>query len=251
MARELDEGSYYVSYGGKIPVNWRAPEVCIWNVSRTHTHTHTSVSGSPLQEVFDSQWCVEFWVCHVWDMESWTQAFWGLHKPPGLSLSFLALLPEFSCVCVCVGCEACDWGLQVSPTPWLPSRNFLPHDELLVWTSDTHSQWPHAYTSPSPSPCVSFSLSLSLSLPPFLSLSIRHPDKSLRPSFSSLHHSLTDEPVSLLHWGSEEKTAAHTLGAPLEAGRELHHDLQETYLQKHWLSTTMTSFLYVSVFCIS
>ena len=28
MARDLDEGSYYVSQGGKIPVKWTAPEVC-------------------------------------------------------------------------------------------------------------------------------------------------------------------------------------------------------------------------------
>ena len=29
MARDLDEGSYYVSHGGKIPVKWTAPEVCV------------------------------------------------------------------------------------------------------------------------------------------------------------------------------------------------------------------------------
>jgi len=27
MARDLDESSYYVSHGGKVPVKWTAPEV--------------------------------------------------------------------------------------------------------------------------------------------------------------------------------------------------------------------------------
>ncbi len=29
MARDLEEGNYYVSHGGKIPVKWTAPEVSI------------------------------------------------------------------------------------------------------------------------------------------------------------------------------------------------------------------------------
>ena len=36
------------------------------------------VIGSPLQEVLHCQWCVELWLCHVWDMESRTQTIWGL-----------------------------------------------------------------------------------------------------------------------------------------------------------------------------
>ena len=27
MARDLEEGTYYVSHGGKVPVKWTAPEV--------------------------------------------------------------------------------------------------------------------------------------------------------------------------------------------------------------------------------
>ena len=59
MARDLEEGSYYVSHGGKIPVKWTAPEVIIiiihsFTCIHTHVHTHC-FSGSPLQEVLDSQ----------------------------------------------------------------------------------------------------------------------------------------------------------------------------------------------------
>ena len=42
MARDLDEGSYYVSHGGKIPVKWTSPEVhMLPGFKHTHTHTHT------------------------------------------------------------------------------------------------------------------------------------------------------------------------------------------------------------------
>ena len=27
MSRDLDEGTYYVSHGGKVPIKWTAPEV--------------------------------------------------------------------------------------------------------------------------------------------------------------------------------------------------------------------------------
>ena len=30
MSRDLDEENYYISNGGKIPVKWTAPEVCIY-----------------------------------------------------------------------------------------------------------------------------------------------------------------------------------------------------------------------------
>ena len=29
MSRDLEEGTYYISHGGSIPVKWTAPEVCI------------------------------------------------------------------------------------------------------------------------------------------------------------------------------------------------------------------------------
>ena len=30
MSRDLEDGTYYVSQGGKIPVKWTAPEVCLY-----------------------------------------------------------------------------------------------------------------------------------------------------------------------------------------------------------------------------
>ena len=54
MSRDLADETYYISSGGKIPVKWTAPEV-----HQTHSlHSlilSCSVSGSPLQEVLDSQ----------------------------------------------------------------------------------------------------------------------------------------------------------------------------------------------------
>ncbi len=63
MSRDLEEANYYVSHGGKVPVKWTAPEVCVasyqipWNpsiVSRRLYHVSTS-AGSTLQEVHKCQ----------------------------------------------------------------------------------------------------------------------------------------------------------------------------------------------------
>ena len=35
-----------------------------------------SLTGHSLQQILKCQWCVELWLCHVWDMESWTWTFW-------------------------------------------------------------------------------------------------------------------------------------------------------------------------------
>ena len=63
------------------------------------------------------------------------------------------------------------------------------------------------------------------------------PEKSLRPSFESLRQTLSGEASLLLQWREEDSAgqsqAARLLTAPLEAGKDLHSDLQETYLQKH------------------
>ena len=65
----------------------------------------------------------------------------------------------------------------------------------------------------------------------------RHSEKSSRPSFSSLHDTLTGEPGSLLQWRDEEgqdhPQVAYLLGAPLEAGKSLHTELQKKYLHAH------------------
>ena len=67
----------------------------------------------------------------------------------------------------------------------------------------------------------------------------RHPNKNLRPLFSDLHTSLSDHALSLQMKASPESDdsneshpQAHTIGAPLEAGKELFTDLQNTYLNK-------------------
>ena len=74
----------------------------------------------------------------------------------------------------------------------------------------------------------------------------RHPNKNLRPSFSDLHTSLSDHTLSLgikeeCHTVSERPDQplplplhpqAHTIGAPLEAGKELYNDLQKTYINE-------------------
>ena len=74
--------------------------------------------------------------------------------------------------------------------------------------------------------------------------SCRHPNKNLRPTFSDLHTSLSDHTLSL---GMKESQSegpdqplplhpqAHTIGAPLEAGKELFTDLQNIYFNE-WRS---------------
>ena len=73
----------------------------------------------------------------------------------------------------------------------------------------------------------------------------RHPNKNLRPSFSDLHTSLSDHTLSLgmkeeCHTGPDQPLPlplplhpqAHTIGAPLEASKELYNDLQKTYINE-------------------
>ncbi|MCG8625250.1 MAG: hypothetical protein MJE68_25035 [Proteobacteria bacterium] len=74
----------------------------------------------------------------------------------------------------------------------------------------------------------------------------RHPNKNLRPSFSDLHTSLSDHTLSLgmkeeCHTVAEGRDQplplplhpqAHTIGAPLEASKELYNDLQKTYINE-------------------
>ena len=70
----------------------------------------------------------------------------------------------------------------------------------------------------------------------------RHPNKNLRPSFSDLHTSLSDHTLSLgmkesqvEAEGSDQPLVhpqAHTIGAPLEAGKKLFNDLQNTYINE-------------------
>ena len=76
----------------------------------------------------------------------------------------------------------------------------------------------------------------------------RHPNKNVRPSFSDLHTSLSDHTLSL---GMKEESQvvaegrdqplplplplhpqAHTIGAPLEAGKELYNDMQKIYINE-------------------
>ena len=48
MSRDLEDEDYYVSHGGKIPVKWTAPEVCII-VCYTCKYRHTPCIGRQLK----------------------------------------------------------------------------------------------------------------------------------------------------------------------------------------------------------
>ena len=62
----------------------------------------------------------------------------------------------------------------------------------------------------------------------------RNPEATQRPTFFDVTVSLQKPDFMLLHWSVEEenmcKEDARTLGSPLEAGHQLHMDLQKTYL---------------------
>ena len=61
----------------------------------------------------------------------------------------------------------------------------------------------------------------------------RHPEASSRPSFSHLLRALSQPETELLSW-SEEDIRVHPqaamLGTPLEAGKDLYIELQNTYI---------------------
>ena len=54
MSRDLIDHNYYITSGGKIPVKWTAPEVCVtYNSQLTHSNIHST--GTAFQEVFSSE----------------------------------------------------------------------------------------------------------------------------------------------------------------------------------------------------
>jgi len=61
----------------------------------------------------------------------------------------------------------------------------------------------------------------------------RNTDKASRPAFAELVQTLSSPVTDLLSW-TEEDTRIHSqatvLGAPLEAGKYLYPELQETYM---------------------
>ena len=62
----------------------------------------------------------------------------------------------------------------------------------------------------------------------------RHPEKSGRPTFPALHKTLSQDSRALLAWSVEDRKThpqATVLGAALEAGKDLHFDIQETYIR--------------------
>jgi len=63
----------------------------------------------------------------------------------------------------------------------------------------------------------------------------RHPDSSLRPGFRDLLLALLQN-VEVVLAIPEDARATHAqasvLGAPLEAGEQMYHDLQQTYLEQ-------------------
>ena len=66
-----------------------------------------------------------------------------------------------------------------------------------------------------------------------LYLYYRNPDKSSRPDFAELVHTLSSPVTDLLSWSEEDMRVhpqAAVLGAPLEAGKDLYPELQGTYM---------------------
>ena len=63
--------------------------------------------------------------------------------------------------------------------------------------------------------------------------SFRHPSKSERPSFVSVHQTLSLSDTKLLKWLPEDRgshSQATVVGAPLECGQDLYQDLQKKYI---------------------
>ena len=54
MARDLLDENYYITSGGKIPVKWTAPEVCIIVINMHLIAMFTGI-GNTLQEVFSTE----------------------------------------------------------------------------------------------------------------------------------------------------------------------------------------------------
>ena len=64
----------------------------------------------------------------------------------------------------------------------------------------------------------------------YIMLADRNPVPELRPSFSDMFLELQQPDFKLLTWTAEDVTEqARTLGAPLEAGKELYTDIQRLY----------------------
>ena len=110
MARDLEEGSYYVSHGGKIPVKWTAPEVIIIIIhSFIHMHTHSrkhslflrlSTTRSTRQPVMCGVLgvsCMRYGVSDT-NLSRDTQTLRSLNIP----CFVLTATNYYSCVCVCV-----------------------------------------------------------------------------------------------------------------------------------------------------
>ena len=88
---------------------------CTWgNATITLCWPHINV-GSKFQWLLYYQWCVEFWVCHVWNMESWTQTLWRLHqlssKTPTCPLAIKLCFHTLKLV---------EVGIRLSPPPGCP-----------------------------------------------------------------------------------------------------------------------------------
>ena len=53
MSRDLIDDNYYITSGGKIPVKWTAPEVCV-TVQISHL-LYYPFTGTTLQKIFGSE----------------------------------------------------------------------------------------------------------------------------------------------------------------------------------------------------
>ncbi len=54
MSRDLADTNYYVAHGGKIPVKWTAPEVCLYFADKLK-QLCSFCTGHPLQKVLHCQ----------------------------------------------------------------------------------------------------------------------------------------------------------------------------------------------------
>ena len=74
MARDLDEGSYYVSHGGKIPVKWTAPEVMHTAITMYNLIPFTSLQALHYKKYSTAS--------DVWSFGCLMYEIWSLgHKP--------------------------------------------------------------------------------------------------------------------------------------------------------------------------
>ena len=92
-------------------------------------------AGTPFQEVFHSQWCVEFWCGHVWDMESGAQTIWRQNQPSSMNLKLWLQFSVHARMLVLLSSLVYgshqEW-ISTSSSSWLSQSSVPAHDRVLV-----------------------------------------------------------------------------------------------------------------------